>query len=255
MDHVARAREHLASGTETGLRHAALELRMAIERIAYRFLPLYSQELTDDILKGWNWQPKRILDALVDCNPGAEQDFTIRAAFRNPNGSPGPSVFRGKQQGLPRKLLSRNYDKLGSLVHVDPRGKPLDLPKMSKFAEATASRIEVYCQETTIVANGLAPAVTFTCQCGRVFRRNMAAVRINAKVRCPADSCAAVFDLTETSTGAVAVRHHETFVCPSCQAHTKVPSGAIPLHFNCAGCGERFIVDEGIFVRHDSEPE
>jgi len=255
VDHVNRAREFLASNSESGVRHAALELRMAIERIAYRFLPLYAEELTDDILKGWNWQPKRILEALIECNPGAERALKIAGGFSNPDGTRGTPVLRGSQSAIPKKLFSRNYDKLGSLVHLDPRGEQLDLCKTIAFIEATALRLETYCKDTTIIVNALGPALSITCECGRVFRRSMAAAHVNPQVRCPAASCAAIYDLVETNNGATVFRHHETFTCPSCSTQNTIASGAIPLKFGCSECAKRFVIDEGIFVRYDSTSE
>jgi hypothetical protein len=79
----------------------------------------------------------------------------------------------------------------------------------------------------------------------------MAAVHLEAQVQCPADSCAAVYDLVETADGATATRHHDMFTCPTCSAGTPVATGALPIRFRCDGCGGGFMVTEGVFVTYE----
>jgi hypothetical protein len=171
MDHVDTARRHLIEPNEASIRCAALELRLAIERIVYRLVPLYSEELTDDVLQGFEWQPQRILAALVECNPGIEREGSVNIGFA------GRAPFiRSRRDPLPRKLIAKYCGKLGSLVHLDIRNPTLNGPRAVRFLEVVAARLEQHCRATTILVN-MHPAVTVECDCGRVFRRSTSAIQ------------------------------------------------------------------------------
>mgnify|MGYP001559530754 FL=1 len=53
MIHVTLARKLMTDGDMARLRYATLVIRMAIERLFYRLLPSYREELPDDLLKHW----------------------------------------------------------------------------------------------------------------------------------------------------------------------------------------------------------
>src|SRR5258705_488452 len=142
MNHVLTARQLLACEDEPHLRYAALELRMAIEQLFYKLLPSYREELPDDLLK--QWQPKKLIDALIDCNPDVEQNFTLTFADELPDGKPGPAMMVGRYKAVNRKLLRQYYHKLGSLLHASMNDKRNEPAPTRGFLEAAASRIEEY---------------------------------------------------------------------------------------------------------------
>lgn len=45
---------------------------MGIEWLFYELIPLYRDELRDDITG--RWRPQEIIDALFECDPSADQD-------------------------------------------------------------------------------------------------------------------------------------------------------------------------------------
>ena len=58
--HTERAREHLESDDYNRLIYACLELRFALERIAYQKLPLRLDKITIEEIRAW--QPRRAMD-------------------------------------------------------------------------------------------------------------------------------------------------------------------------------------------------
>jgi hypothetical protein len=247
MNHVDKARQFLSEPDETSVRHAALELRLAIERIVYRLVALYSEELTDDVLTGLEWQPQKILAVLVECNPGVERESSVNIAFTG-----RPPFMGGRQGPLPRKLIAKYYGKLGSFVHVDLRRTVTDVPEAVRFLEAAAARLEQHCRATTMMINGFTPAITIECICGRMFRRSSSAVEATSYAKCPSRTCGAVFDFRDTPDGIVAERRRRIFVCPSCDHRNEVPVAALPQEFACGACSTGFVVDQGEFVRFTS---
>jgi hypothetical protein len=97
MDRVNVARSLITAGDEASLRYAALEIRMAIELMFYKLLSSYKEELPDDLLK--HWQPKKIIDALIDCDPDIEHDYSLTIAQERSGGSHGPATCRALQSG------------------------------------------------------------------------------------------------------------------------------------------------------------
>lgn len=248
MNHVNLARKLITTGDEVSLRYAALEIRIAIERLFYKLLPAYREELPDDLLK--RWQPKQIIDALIDCDPDIERDFTLIMAEERPGGGHGPASIVGKYKAVNRKLLQQYYHKIGSYLHAPLDDKPRDPAKILSFLNAAATRIEEYCRKTTVISN-IATFHTVQCVCGRTIKRNARAVQIKPYIRCPNNQCRAVFDLLENDENKAEWKLRETeFVCPQCETstffgHHLIDSG---VSFTCVGCHQKYIVRTGLFA-------
>lgn len=248
FEHVSRARSLMTTDELAQLRYAALELRMAIEAAFYRFLPLYKEDLSDDLLR--EWHPRRILDALIEIDPGVERDSTIRMGFTPPRGEPLRPFMERRQRGVTRKLLRDYYHKPGSFVHATrPHDRPKNISKLKTFLEAAATRLEEHCRETTILMNAK-PAVTIECECGRTFRRSIHAVRAKGVAVCPSATCGAIFDLTENTSGVYVKPRQETFVCPECQTPNYFLSHRLHpgVTFACLGCNTSFQIHDGPWI-------
>src|SRR5262245_481600 len=74
-DCVVRARALLAEGAEPHVRYACLELRFAIEYLAYSYLDVYGAEISDAALE--KWQPRRVIDEMRAIDPHADEPATI----------------------------------------------------------------------------------------------------------------------------------------------------------------------------------
>ena len=78
--HVATARVFLEKDAKS-LRYACLELRLAIEALAYDTLQTYAEDNSPEVDKAMKvWQPKRILDHLKKYDPAVE--MSLRIEFR-----------------------------------------------------------------------------------------------------------------------------------------------------------------------------
>lgn len=257
MNHVVRARKLMSAGEPESLRYATLELRMAIERLFYKLLPSYRDELSDDVLK--QWQPRKIIDALIDCDPDIERDFTLSVAEERIDGSRGPASTVGQYKAVNRKLLRQYYHKSGSYLHAPMGDKAPDVAKMLSFLNAAATRVEEYCNKTTVISN-IAMFHTVQCVCGRTIKRNDRAIQIRPYMRCPNDQCRAVFDLIKNEEDKeIAWKLREVeFVCPSCKTRNFFGSHLIDsgVRFTCVECKLPYIVRTGYIVnRIDSIDE
>ena len=248
MNHVTRARTLIMAGDEASLGYAALEIRMAIERLFYRLLPSYREELPDDLLE--RWQPKQIIDALIDCDPDIEHDFTLTMAEERPGGGHGPAFLVGQYKAVSRKLLRQYYHKIGSYLHAPMDDKRRDPAKMLSFLDAAATRVEEYCRKTTVISN-VATFHTVQCVCGRTMKKNARAVQTKPYIRCPNDKCRAVFDLVKDDENRDEWKLRETeFVCPQCKTSNFFGSHLIDsgVGFTCVECRQEYIFRAGLFA-------
>jgi len=103
---IERAREHLASGEPHRLRYVCLELRFALERIAYQKLQLRLGDISVDDIGAW--QPKRALMELVD--PHLDRDATLSMGARPGGGDPETDTFTplGTNKGINPKDLGKH---------------------------------------------------------------------------------------------------------------------------------------------------
>jgi hypothetical protein len=216
---VSATRRLLEAGDVRSLRYAALEMRMAIEQLFYALLPHYRDELPDDIVK--QWQPRQIIDALIDCNPFIEshQQITIGPS----GGGGGEPIFKGTYKPVTRKLLRQYYHRLGSYLHASPDGSLINEAKLRATIAGALERVDEHCRETTVIAN-VGVFITVNCVCGREIRRNFLALSVNQSVRCPDPRCGAIFDLVAMGAPMQTTwsLRRQPYLCPSCNGETPI---------------------------------
>lgn len=254
MVHITAARSLIVAGDEASLRYAALEIRMAIELMFYKLLPSYKVELPDELLK--HWQPKKIIDALIECDPYIEHDYTLTMAEERSAGNHGPAIHIGRYKAVNRKLLRLYYHKIGSYLHAPMTEIRPDLLKMNSFLNSAATRVEEYCRETTLISN-FGKFHTVSCVCGRKIKRNANALKSKSYVICPDESCGAVFDLIEDGENGALWKMRETeYNCQHCRTSNFLGSHLIKsgATFTCVECGQKYIIHAGFFASPVQNP-
>lgn len=107
-DHAKRAGELISSGIDTDLRYAALELRMAMEVIAYEKLRFYAARLPAAVLE--TWQPPQAIKLLLELEPEALYDKQFRIAEQHSEGSEtGRVIFAGEHFSFKLPWLKKSY--------------------------------------------------------------------------------------------------------------------------------------------------
>lgn len=90
--HIQRARAHIASGEKDRLAYACLELRYALERIAYQKLQLRLDKITVEEIGAW--QPRRAMDRLMELvDEHLTKDSTLSVAPESEPGKPATEGF------------------------------------------------------------------------------------------------------------------------------------------------------------------
>lgn len=110
-EHLKRAAILLGQNDDSLLLYAALELRLAIERITHNQLSL-SEETTKNA-KGGN-DPKRKKLIMNKIDPKSDSDFNIY--FKDPNTK--VRIFWGTYKSIPESKTKDIEGRLGNLLHM-----------------------------------------------------------------------------------------------------------------------------------------
>lgn len=118
--HLRRAQELLQTGQSENLKYAALELRLCLEAMTYDKLRSFEKYLSKSILER-NWQPPQLLKAMTQLDGNADQSVSLYMGPPYVEGvKPKDDEYQlvGEHKAFGHRWLSKNYNKLGSLLHV-----------------------------------------------------------------------------------------------------------------------------------------
>lgn len=136
---LKRANLVLERAIDSELHYAILDLRMALESLVYERALNYKNELSPKKLS--TWQPKKLLDLLLQIDPFADQSCSVSFAVED-EASPTDSTYKtlGNQRLLSLKEIKKYYDKTGSYLHT----KTIE---QSNRPSASPSKIRSLCIE------------------------------------------------------------------------------------------------------------
>jgi hypothetical protein len=180
-DTIDTIKRHLADGSDRVLTYAALECRLAIERICYDRLARAHDYISHEEVR--RWQPHHVIKLLeADVDPHVASTYTLsistQPVVEGEDLTTKDYVPVGTQQGFDGARLAKLWNALSNTaLHVS-------LPKSSdagvtQFGNAGAIRIKVEqalielerIATGTMTSNGFGPGVSFTCGCGQHVKR------------------------------------------------------------------------------------
>jgi hypothetical protein len=196
---IGRIEALLAEDTEQSVTYAALEARLALERVAYDRLRQCHDYISHADLK--RWQPGPVVNTLLtEVDQYADTSITLHI-------SKGPAVpgvetpdddfvELGTQAGFNAKLVSRLWNGLANLaLHIElPESKEDRLPEYGDKGAITAKVRETLTElerlsATTMTFSGIGSEVSFDCSCGAKNRRRAALLREGQSVSCINPEC------------------------------------------------------------------
>lgn len=233
--HISRAREHLESGEPQRLRYACLELRYALERIAYHKLELRLDKVSPEEVAAW--QPSRVMEILmelVDENLG--QDFTVQIAKEIEPGVVLEDEFStlGKVKGISPRKLGKHWHKISSYLHVQKPKKKGDKPVAPDTATLKRYLKKVINYIDEITKTGFdayfSSDVTFECgKCDQKIVRNPKLLKPESVVQCQNPNCDASH-ITKIENGKFIFELYR-------------------LPIDCQNCGEREYFEANFFLK------
>jgi hypothetical protein len=140
----------LMGGADFELRYACLELRMAIEALAYDTLQNYADDVSDLLDQAHKeWQPKKVLQMLLEYDPISSTSLRMRAQPLGPDGEPKgePYIHEITEHRLDVKWAAKAHGSLGSFLHQRTiahinDGKEVDHDTMLREAERVAAELD-----------------------------------------------------------------------------------------------------------------
>lgn len=142
---LQRANDELTSIDVQRLKYAALELREAMESLTYDRALAYKDDFPPSEYE--TWQPKKVMQVLLEIDPNADKDSSLAFGIEPGLGqAPETMQFLGTEKVLNMKVLKKNYDALGSYLHVQSMkqrraGVTIDYVAMRKRCEEIATFI------------------------------------------------------------------------------------------------------------------
>lgn len=255
--------ELLTKNTEASLTYAALECRLAIERICYERLRVAHDYISHDDLK--KWQPKDIVKAVAEeANEDVTKDFTLHISTTPVLEKVENTTIEdlekldfvqiGKHVGLnPSKLGSLWQALSGLALHTRlPTSKDDQISAYgnaemirSKVLEALDEIKRIY--SGSMITSGLGAELSFACNCGEIIKRRFGLIATGKVISCSNASCneTYVFDENKSLTRRIFDAH-----CRHCAQITHIQKKFIDglkrgqsVEVKCqnTGCGERLI--------------
>ena len=255
-----RAEKLLGSDAPENLLYACLELRYCIEAICYSKAKLLKKQLPQDALK--TWQPKKLIDMLVEYDPHVDQDFEFRIWTENQDGTPDKMVFDGTHKTLPTEVLRKHYYKLGSYLHVPTVSQETQTPIAVRSAELKKYLGELMPMIRPSALNridsSIAQTASIDCEeCGHFIVRNLEAIEKNPEVICPNSSCEARYEVTLKDGDNFWKILQYDFDCPSCGPKNYFPKHVLSPGFkvSCAECEKPYEFFLSWHLRENKETE
>lgn len=241
---LARAKSELATSADQRLRYAALELRFALEALTYDRALAYRDYIAPEDFEVW--QPRRVMDIILDIDPRAGSPVTIAIGLEHEYGKPPPPEEMqslGTDVPLSLKNIRDHYNALGSYLHMPSlahalEDKSVDLVKLRSRCNEIAGLVEKILS-SPIWNSTLGPvAVLKECsnqECKQPIKRRLPDGKTSMDTNCFA--CKAEYSVTWGDDHIVEWQPKTTLA----KCATKGCSGSIPLwpHEVKAGTGWR----------------
>jgi hypothetical protein len=241
-----RAKEIINKDDDSILQYACLELRFCLESITYQKLKLYSKRLPTSIIE--KWQPPQAVRALLEIEPHADQDFSLRFCSESSLGMPdGNWTSLGNHKSLKSKWLNKNYNKLGSCLHISAPSKETskntDFIKLRAYLNEVVNFLEpiVNCSLDT----SLAQVVTFDCGvCNQPIIANQEGLINIDKVSCLNPNCRAEYWVNSEGDKFNFQLIVSTFTCYSCDSKIDIENKKIKIgfEFSCVCCKAKHVI-------------
>jgi hypothetical protein len=241
---LARAKTVLAQNQIATTRHACLELRQAIEYLAYQQLEPYLNEVPDDAMR--KWTPREVIAQMLEVDPQADKTSTIAMGIEDVPGEPSKDMkVLGEDRRFTLRWANRSHNALGNFLHAPTlhqleTGNVPDHSTMREKAEEIAAVIE-HTLATPIFNVNFGNFYHISCVCGRNFKRRAGSFTPEAGIVCPDVNCRTIWDLASEDGDEVRFKRRQTeYVCPGCNEKRylmsqQVKAGAIIV----CDCGAR----------------
>lgn len=214
---LQRAKRKLRGNpTSATIAYACLDLRLAIEALAYERLTAYAEEVSFPTLA--TWQPGRLLKELAEIDPEANQDRNISLQVELEPGK-WTALLSGPDNRFTAAWAYRMHNALGNFLHV-PTLAQREVAEHERCANGLIKALEVAAElervfESTTWNTKIGSFMRFDCDCGARLARRPDRLGEECRVECA--ECRALFDVKKIGVESYEIsRSKQTFACPQC---------------------------------------
>lgn len=264
--YIERARKHLKSRDIHRLPYACLELRYALERIAYHKLQLRLDKVSPEEIGAW--QPHRVMDVLMELvDSRLNQDFILQVAPIEKNSEVTEDKYStvGEAKGVSPHEIRKHWHKIGSYLHLQMPKKKGDKPVAPDTGTLKLYLDEVinYIEDITKTGSDFyfSLNVTFDCgKCNQKIVRNRELLKPETVVQCQNPNCDASYITKIENEEFIFDPHDVRIDCKKCGKSWYFEANSVlkmktnqRRSLTCCKCGTRHIVRWSLQYALESE--
>lgn len=249
---IARIKTLLDEDTDASVTYAALEARLALEKVVYDRLRQRHDYISHADLIGWN--PGYVINKiLAEVDPNVTETLTLSIG-KNPGARPEDDDFVeiGTEIGFNANLISKMWNALAKLaLHVRlPEHKTDEIPDYGDKARIRAKVEEVVAElerlaKGTMTISGMGNEVSFTCACGQLNKRKAGLLKNGQSLACFNPQCSRSFTVEVQPNGEMWFEVENIEIpCAACRSLAFAPRRDLlkmkygePKIFDCVECG------------------
>lgn len=253
LDYTDRIRGLMADNSENSLTYAALEARLAIERICYERLKLAHRYISANDLR--TWKPRYVVQTLMEMVDPKIASQWILSIGSEPGDNPKEYHEVGTQMGFDPTKLSRLWQTMSSFLHNSLPKNPDALIAHYAEAEKIRPKLNEVLLELDRIGQGTAigamvfEQVSFECSCGQINNRSKHGLSNGVTINCIREGCKEQFEAEEIDHEFYFARKTLPIICRECAHENRLGYQELiefPRErrgcFDCSECGaENFV--------------
>lgn len=230
---IDRIKALLEQDTEASLTYAALECRLALEKVVYDRLRQRHAYISHEQLR--RWQPGAVINTLISDVDAHLTDTMTLSIGKNPAREgvkleDEEYVKVGTEVGFDAKKIVKMWNAIARLaLHVRlPKDKDDHIPDYGDKAEIRAKAVEIVAElerlaKGTMVFSGFGMEVSFECSCGTTNKRREKLLREGQHVYCINPDCELTWKVIKEDDGFGFESVSVTVNCDQCKAENLIP--------------------------------
>lgn len=253
---IARITHLLNEDTDSSITYAALEARLALEKVCYDRLRQCHDYISHEDLK--KWQPNQVVNILineVDQHASSTRTLSISRlpAVDGRNPEDEEYVEIGMEVGFNPKLIGKLWNALAKLaLHVRlPQSKNDAVPDYGDKEKIKSKVLDVISElkrlsSTTMTFSGIGEEVSFECDCGAKNRRRASLLKQGQVVSCINPECAGSWHVRIDGTDIGFQARLAHIKCEQCTKCNHIPWRTVASmkydqvgSFSCDPCGHK----------------
>lgn len=240
-EYLDRAKALLASSEQHQVRYACLELRFCFEKVAYRQLAQYGNEIPSSVVR--EWRPDHVLKLLASFDPQSDQPGILSIGMQSsPDEEPTSWSTVGESKLIPWRKFRSHYNKLGSYLHQPVDGSSKDI-KSSSLDKIIADLDSVMASSIILATKRTINAI---CDCGQEIFIGETEFEDDELIKCAGKNCGRYWSKKVLDSGEQVLQAAASiFYKCTCSAIIRVLPEDVWKRFTCNECSVTYRLNLG----------